>query len=167
MRVPRELRVELLVWRPADPAAPLDLSRSWPRVLQVARDGGAGPPGVIVRPGEPVRAAAGRAATALGLRPPPEPRLLAVDQQPDEGAYPEQLSLIVDGGWLGAGDLASCDCDGHGLVWTPVTDLGRVALVHALRVAVTGQDPPVLWRGAAGEGRGGAGFAGRRGGAVS
>ncbi|WP_217196921.1 hypothetical protein [Streptomyces buecherae] len=148
-----EVRVELLVWHPADPAAPLDVSRSWPRVLQVARAGAAGPPGVIVRPGEPVRTAAGRVATALGLRPPLQPRLLAVDQRPDEGgACPEQLALIMDGGWLGTGGggLVPCDCGDHELVWTPIADLGRVALVHALRVAVTGQPPPLLWRGTSG-----------------
>lgn len=145
--MPRRVRVELLVWQPADSSAPLDVSRSWPRVLQVVRDGMAGPPGVVVRPEEPVRVAAGRAASALGLRPSASPRLLAVDQHPAEDGLPEEFALIVDGGWLGAGALPPCGCGEHKLVWTPTAALGRVALAHALRTAVTGQPPPLLWRG--------------------
>ncbi|GAA4682584.1 hypothetical protein [Streptomyces youssoufiensis] len=143
----RQTWVHLLVWRPVEPARPLDVSRAWPRVLQVAGGGAPAPPGVILRPDESIRAAAGRVATALGLRPPALPRVLAVDQRPAEGDCPEELSLIVDGGWLADDVPVACTCGQHPWSWTPVSELGHVALVHALRALVVGQPPPALWNG--------------------
>ncbi|MFD5000724.1 NUDIX hydrolase [Streptomyces buecherae] len=145
---PRQTWVHLLVWRPVEPAQPFDVSRAWPRVLQVSGAAGTpAPPGVILRPDESIRAAAGRIATALGLRPPTLPRVLAVDQRPAEGDFPEELSLIVDGGWLADDVPVACTCGQHPWSWTPVAELGRLALVHALRGLVVGQPPPALWNG--------------------
>ncbi len=65
---PALARVELLVWRPANPGDPDDLAACWPEVLQVRA--GASPwrlPGVALRAGEPVRAATARVAYAVGL----------------------------------------------------------------------------------------------------
>ncbi|WEV25573.1 hypothetical protein OYE22_10515 [Streptomyces sp. 71268] len=144
---PRQTWVHLLVWCPADTSNPREEDQLWPRVLQVARGDEAGPPGVVLRPGEPVRHAAERVAGALGLTLPPL-RLLAVDQQPAEGDDLEQLGLVLDGGRLAANALRSCDCDSaHELVWTPVGELGRVALVHALRTLLLDERPAVLWQG--------------------
>ncbi|MFE6778247.1 hypothetical protein [Streptomyces sp. NPDC057702] len=143
----RQTWVHLLVWRPVDPGRPLDVSRSWPRVLQVTRGGRPAPPGVLLRPGEPVPAAAARVATALGLHPPARHRVLAVDQYPAESGPNEELSLILDGGWLGADTRLGCDHGGHAWSWTPVTDLGRVALVHALRTVLADHPPLALWQG--------------------
>ncbi|MEU3959336.1 hypothetical protein AB0F42_05890 [Streptomyces buecherae] len=146
---PRQTWVHLLVWCPADTSNPRAEEQLWPRVLQVARGDGAGPPGVVLRPGESVQHAAERVAGALGLTLPPPPlRLLAVDQQPAEPGHLEQLGLVLDGGRLAADALPSCDCGGaHELVWTPVGELGRVALVHALRTLLLDVRPAVLWQG--------------------
>ncbi|MFE6775399.1 hypothetical protein [Streptomyces sp. NPDC057702] len=146
----RQTWVHLLVWRPVDPADPLDVSRSWPRVLQVVRDGVASPPGVVLRPGEALPAAAARVADALGLRPPPEPlRLLALDQRPPENGQAEQVDLVFDGGWLATDDLPPCDDCGQGhTAWTPMREVSRVALIHAFRSLLTGEHTSaLLWRG--------------------
>ncbi len=146
---PRQTWVHLLVWRLADPSNPLDVSRSWPHVLQVVQDERPAPPGVILRPGEPIPYAAGRVATALGLRAPEPLRLLAVDQQPAEPGHEEQVGLVFDGGWLAAGGPPPCDdCGRPHTVWTPMRDVGRVALAHAFRALLTGRHTAaVLWRG--------------------
>ncbi|WEV28163.1 hypothetical protein OYE22_25550 [Streptomyces sp. 71268] len=146
----RQTWVTLLVWQPADPLNPLDVSRAWPRVLQVVRDGEAGPPGVILRPDEPLRQAAARVTAALGLRAPAQPPpLLAVDQRPSgrEGGV-EQMVLVLDGGTLSTETLPPCGgCGRSHLVWTPLEEAEQPALVHALRARVRGGQPPTLWCG--------------------
>ncbi len=106
----RQLRVSLLVWRPRDPDHPGDLSAGWPRVLQVRT--GAGPwqvPGVLLRPREPLMSAAGRVAYALGLTLPNAHRVLAVDQRVPPGREPEELIVIVDGGWAAGDDVPATE----------------------------------------------------------
>lgn len=106
----RQVRVRLLVWRPRDPDHPGDLSAGWPRVLQVRT--GAGPwqvPSVLLRPGEPLMAAAARTAYALGLTLPNAHRVLAIDQRAPTGREPEELIVIVDGGWVAEGDVRAAD----------------------------------------------------------
>lgn len=145
----RQVWVFLLVHCPADTRNPLDSARLWPRVLQVVRDGVPYPPGVVLRPGESIQRAAERTGAALGIALPPPPlRLLAVDQQPATAAgQTEELALFVDGGRVAADAFAAPPCARHGLTWTPVEDLGRVALVHALRTRLLAVEPAVLVEG--------------------
>ncbi|MBC3989491.1 hypothetical protein H8N00_11530 [Streptomyces sp. AC563] len=151
--MPRQTWVNLLVWHPEDPLNslnPLDLSGPLPRVLQVVRDGEAGPPGVILRPDEPLRQAAARVSAALGLRAPARPApLLAIDQRPSgRGGDVEQMVLVLDGGTLPTEKLPPCGgCGRSHLVWTPLEEAEQPALVHALRARVRGGQPPTLWRG--------------------
>ncbi|MFE6776875.1 hypothetical protein [Streptomyces sp. NPDC057702] len=141
----RQVWVFLLVHCPADTRNPLDSARLWPRVLQVVRDGVTYSPGVVLRPGEPIQRAAERAGAALGLAPPPgPPRLLAVDQQPAGDGQAEELALFVDGGRVDEDTFATPPRGRYGLTWTPVEDLGRVALVHALRTRLLTVEPPLL-----------------------
>lgn len=149
---PRQTWVHLLVWLPADPSAPMDVSRAWPRVLQVVRDGGVGPPGVLLRGGESLRQAAARVSGALGLRAPVgRPALLAVDQWPAEpgAGRGDQMVVVLDGGALATAGLPPCgECGRPHLVWTRRAELGeRSALAHALRARVLGHQPLTLWRG--------------------
>ncbi|MFE6884153.1 hypothetical protein [Streptomyces sp. NPDC057702] len=62
-------------------------------------------PGVVLRPYESVMAAAGRAAFALGLELPVVHRALTIDQRPALGRDPEQLVIVVDGGWTDGEDV--------------------------------------------------------------
>ncbi|GAA4662350.1 NUDIX hydrolase [Streptomyces youssoufiensis] len=106
----RDVRVNVLVWRPRDPSAPADLSYGWPRVLQVRSTGTPWQlPGVLLRPGEGIMSAAGRAAYALGLELPPVHRALTLDQRPAAAGEPEQLVIIVDGGWTDGDDVHVTD----------------------------------------------------------
>ncbi|MBB5936194.1 hypothetical protein [Streptomyces zagrosensis] len=139
------VRVALLVWKPPTPAAPNDVSAGWPRVLQTRDD--ASPwqvPSVILRPGEQVMAAAGRVAYALGLELPNAHRVLAVEQRPAAIDFPEDLTLVVDGGWSvghhvhGAdGDASSCPCEPrHQCRWAHAHETDSTAVVTALSAAV-------------------------------
>ncbi|MBB5934666.1 hypothetical protein [Streptomyces zagrosensis] len=154
--MPNQVWVHLLVWHPADPSNPLDVSQSWPRVLQVVKDGAIGPPGVTLQPGEAIPYAVGRVATALGLQSPEPPRLLAVDQQPAEHGLLEQVAMVFDGGWLAVDPPPRGNCGRSHTVWTPMHEVGRVALVHAFRgLRAGGCTSTVLWRGDMPTGRGG------------
>ncbi|MFE6778283.1 hypothetical protein [Streptomyces sp. NPDC057702] len=154
---PRQTWVHLLVWCPAQTSHTPDPDLWWPRVLQVTRGEEAGPPGVVLRPGEPIQRAAERVAGALGITLPPPPlRLLAVDQQPAEAGQLEELGLVLDGGCLAADALPPCACGGHNgsdraghheLTWTPVGELGRVTLIQALRTLLLELQPTLLWQG--------------------
>lgn len=97
------LRVVLLLWKPRIADAPTDVTTAgWPHVLQVqlARDRTLWePPGVVVRPGEQVLAAAERIASALGTALPNLHRVLAIDERPAASGHPAELVLLVDGGW--------------------------------------------------------------------
>ncbi|WEV27464.1 hypothetical protein OYE22_21420 [Streptomyces sp. 71268] len=142
----RQVRVSLLVWRPRDPDHPGDLSAGWPRVLQVRT--GAGPwqvPSVLLRAGEPLMAAAERTAYALGLTLPNAHRVLAVDQRAPTGREPEELIVIVDGGWVAGDDVpapdgARCACSPacpHQRRWAGTDALADdVGLASALGAAV-------------------------------
>ncbi|MBC3993013.1 hypothetical protein H8N00_29905 [Streptomyces sp. AC563] len=145
----RQVWVFLLVHCPADTRNPLDSARLWPRVLQVVKDGVSSPPGVVLRPGESIQRAAERTGAALGIALPPPPlRLLAVDQQPaTDAGQPEELAIFVDGGCAKEDTFTAPACDRHGVVWTPVEDLGRVALVHALRTQLLAVEPAMLVEG--------------------
>lgn len=149
--MPRQTWVHLLIWLPADPWNPLDVSQSWPRVLQVVKDGTAAPPGVVLRPGESLRQAAARVTGGLGLRAPLEPpALLAIDQRPPERGSTDidQLVLVLDGGTLPTEALPPCSgCGQSHLAWTATEELGQAVLVHALRTRLLGQRAPTLWRG--------------------
>ncbi|MFT2018439.1 hypothetical protein ACMA1D_21750 [Streptomyces sp. 796.1] len=144
----REIWVFLLVRCPVENPkyfAPLGM---WPRVLQVVRDGWACPPGVIVRPGESIPAAARRVADALGITLPKEPALLAVDQQPAiEGEQDEELAFILDGGSAPEDAFASLPRDEVDVEWSAVENLERVALVHALRTRLLAVEPALLVEG--------------------
>ncbi|MER0243319.1 hypothetical protein AAHZ94_15080 [Streptomyces sp. HSW2009] len=103
----RVVRVALLVWQPVDPGAPGDVARGWPRVL-LTRDVRS-PwqlPAVVLRPVEAVMGAAGRVAYALGLELPKAHRVLAVEQHPPGPTGGEQLTLVVDGGWVAGAEVA-------------------------------------------------------------
>ncbi|MBC3982294.1 hypothetical protein H8N01_06895 [Streptomyces sp. AC536] len=147
---PALARVELLVWRPANPGDPGDLAAGWPEVLQVRA--GASPwrmPGVALRAGEPVRAAAARIAYAIGLTLPARARVLSAHRQRATPGIPVRLTLVVDGGWVAppevpspAGMLASCRCHpathhrrwAHAATTNPATlDALRAALSHPVR----------------------------------
>ncbi|MFE6778598.1 hypothetical protein [Streptomyces sp. NPDC057702] len=139
-------RVDLLVWRPADADAPGDLSAGWPRVLQVrAGDAPWRLPGVLLRPGEPVRDAAARVAYALGLGLPPRCRVLVAHRQLAASGQPVRLTFVLDGGWVGGsevalaeGELSPCRCRRvvHRRRWAPAGSAGSAA-IDALRVAVS------------------------------
>lgn len=143
----REVWVFLLVRCSADTRNPYDSVRLWPRVLQVRTDGALSPPGVVLRPGEPIQRAAERAGAALGISVPPPLRMLAVDQQPATAGQAEELAIIVDGGCVAEDAFAPAPCGRHGLVWVPVDELNRVALVHALRTSLLAVEPAVLVEG--------------------
>lgn len=142
----RHVRVTLLVWRPRDPEDPGDLTYGWPHVLQT-RDA-ATPwqlPGVLLRPGERVMTAAGRAAYALGLVLPNAHRVLAIDQHPAGPGRPEQLVIVVDGGWITDDDVpvahtAATPCQHdcrHASRWAGVDQLGHeTPLATALGTAL-------------------------------
>ncbi|MFI2033006.1 hypothetical protein [Streptomyces buecherae] len=147
---PALARVELLVWRPANPRDPGDLGAGWPEVLQVRA--GVSPwrlPGVALRVGEPVRAAAARVAYAVGRTLPARAPVLSAHRQRATPGSPVRLTLVVDGGWVAAsevplptGELASCRCQpathhrrwAHAETTNPATlDALRAALSHPAR----------------------------------
>lgn len=145
-----EVCVTLLVWCPVDPTSPLDVGRAWPRGLQVTNGVDADTPGVVMQPGESVRAALARLAGALGLHAPAEPlNLLAVDQRPPTREVPrDQFVLVFDGGWMPTEALPVCgSCEESHLRWEPYETLPPT-MAEALRVRMGAVDPPgVLWRG--------------------
>ncbi|QKW52062.1 hypothetical protein [Streptomyces buecherae] len=117
MSVAHRLRVVLLLWKPRVESDPGDVTTAgWPHVLQVQLSDDATrwePPGVVVRPGEQVTAAAARVATALGLAPPNLRRVLAVDERPASPGAPAEIVLLMDGGWCTDADLVeapACLC---------------------------------------------------------
>ncbi|MBB5940141.1 hypothetical protein [Streptomyces zagrosensis] len=137
----RQVRVALLVWKPLNPEAPGDTTRGMPQVLVTREDTTPWQvPGVILRPGELLLSAAGRAAYAVGLELPNHHRVLATDFR-----RPEHMTLVVDGGWvsgvdarIAAGELSPCRCHGvpHRSRWAASEDLDDL-LTRALRAAVT------------------------------
>lgn len=140
--------VFLLIRCPAAQHGPHSSARLWPRVLQVRRDGALSPPGVELRPGEPIQRAAERAAAALRLRlPPPPVRLLTVDQHPADAHHAEELAIIMDGGCVDEDTFDASTCDRHGLAWTTVAELDRTAFLYALRTRLLAVDPTALLEG--------------------
>ncbi|MFE6776414.1 hypothetical protein [Streptomyces sp. NPDC057702] len=149
----REVRVNVLVWRPRDPRAPGDLAAGWPRVLQVRSARTVWQvPGVVLRPYESVMAAAGRAAYALGLELPTVHRALTIDQRPALGRHPEQLVIVVDGGWTDGEDVrvvsgsrfprsAGClyECR-----WAEAEDLAEEIAVATALSAALGKTPAFI-----------------------
>ncbi|MFF5718777.1 hypothetical protein [Streptomyces buecherae] len=148
---PALARVELLVWRPANPRDPGDVATGWPEVLQVRVAASRWRlPGVALRAGEPVRAAAARVAYAVGLTlPAARSRVLSAHRQRATPGSPVRLTLVVDGGWVAASEvllatseLASCRCRpaahhrrwAHAETTNPATlDALRAALSHPAR----------------------------------
>ncbi len=117
MSVAHRLRVVLVLWKPRVESYPGDVTTAgWPHVLQVqlsADATGWEPPGVVVRPGERVTAAAARVAAALGLALPNLHRVLAVDERPALPGVPAEIALLMDGGWSTDADLVeapACLC---------------------------------------------------------
>lgn len=93
--------------------------------------------------------AAGRAAYALGLELPTVHRALALDQRPAVGDAPEQLIVIVDGGWTDGDDVhvtdhstSPCphDCQ-HERRWASAHDLADETGIATALSAALGKTP--------------------------
>ncbi|MFE6777138.1 hypothetical protein [Streptomyces sp. NPDC057702] len=117
MSAAHRLRVVLLLWKPRVESDPGDVTTAGlPYVLQVQLSDDATrwePPGVVVRPGEPVSAAAARVADALGIVLPNVRRVLALDERPAAPGLPAETVLLVDGGWCTDADAVEvppCPC---------------------------------------------------------
>lgn len=143
------LRVVLVVWKPRVEDEPMNLSKGWPRVLQVqlSKDRTVWePPGVVVRHGELIVEAMMRIASTIGMTLPNAIRVLAVDQTPATDDAPAEIIMMMDGGWCSDADLLEipdCLCEherhcGHRRRWatTQQACANYTALAMALGAAV-------------------------------